>query len=109
MDPSDPPTTPLPLIHLEAHASGDSRIQLAARDQHIYYRDGVRTRRRTVAGNPVLECPYPGLAAFGPEQAEWFFGRDGLVSELIDRLDRRLLSGGVQVVLAPSGRGSLRC
>ncbi|MFD8493165.1 hypothetical protein [Amycolatopsis sp. NPDC059657] len=105
MDPSDPPTTPLPRIHLEAHASGDSRIQLAGRDQHIYYRDGVRMRRRTVAGNPVRECPYPGLAAFGPEQAEWFFGRDGLVSELIDRLDRRLLSGGVQVVLAPSGAG----
>ncbi|SDY85250.1 hypothetical protein SAMN05421504_107183 [Amycolatopsis xylanica] len=105
MEPSDPPTTPLRGIHLEAHASGDARIQLAARDQHIYYRDGVRARRRTVAGGPVPECPYPGLAAFGPEQADWFFGRDGLVAELIDRLDRRLDSGGVQVVLAPSGAG----
>src|SRR5262249_28976935 len=25
-------------------------------------------------------CPYPGLAAFGPDQSRWFFGRDQAVS-----------------------------
>lgn len=26
--------------------------------------------------DPVGECPYRGLAAFGPDQAAWFFGRE---------------------------------
>ncbi|MEU4445433.1 hypothetical protein AB0K14_26390 [Actinosynnema sp. NPDC050801] len=43
-----------------------------------------------------------GLAAFGREQAQWFFGRDELISNLTTRLDARLRTGGVQVVVAPS-------
>ncbi|MBV9141929.1 MAG: hypothetical protein JO115_13605 [Pseudonocardiales bacterium] len=54
---------------------------------------------------PVGECPYPGLASFGREQARWFFGRDQLTSKLIARLDNRLRSGGMQMVVAPSGAG----
>ena len=45
------------------------------------------------------------MASFGREQARWFFGRDELTSELIARLDERLRTGGVQVVVAPSGAG----
>jgi hypothetical protein len=45
------------------------------------------------------------LASFGREQARWFFGRDQLTAELIARLDERLRTGGVQVVVAPSGAG----
>ncbi|MBB5857471.1 hypothetical protein ACFQ05_31680 [Amycolatopsis umgeniensis] len=92
-------------IHLEAHASGDAHIHQAGRDQHVHYADGVHGRRRATAGRLVRECPYPGLAAFGPEQAGWFFGRDGLVAELIAHLDERLPTGGVQIVVAPSGAG----
>lgn len=45
--------------------------------------------------------PYKGLAAFQPEDAAQFFGRDALVAELIDRLgrSRTLMVGG------PSGSG----
>jgi WD40 repeat protein/transcriptional regulator with XRE-family HTH domain len=50
-------------------------------------------------------CPYPGLAAFGPQEARWFFGRDQATSELISRLDDRLARGGVLAVVAPSGAG----
>ncbi|MEV4364072.1 hypothetical protein [Nonomuraea sp. NPDC049625] len=32
-------------------------------------------------------CPYPGLAPFTREHARWFFGRDRLTADLIDRLD----------------------
>jgi len=92
-------------VHLEAHASGEARIFQAGRDQHLHYGDGVRTRRRVESGTATQECPYPGLAAFGREQARWFFGRDALVAELISRLDERLRVGGVQVVVAPSGAG----
>ena len=45
------------------------------------------------------------MASFGREQAQWFFGRDQLTAELTARLDARLLTGGVQVVVAPSGAG----
>ncbi|MGW0778941.1 nSTAND1 domain-containing NTPase [Streptomyces sp. NPDC002835] len=51
------------------------------------------------------ECPYPGLAAFSSEQAQWFFGRDALVAKLLVRLDTCLAVGGALVVVAPSGAG----
>ncbi|TQF04403.1 hypothetical protein E6W39_21985 [Kitasatospora acidiphila] len=51
------------------------------------------------------DCPYPGLAAFGPEQSQWFFGRDELTSQLIARLDERVDRGGPLAVVAPSGAG----
>ncbi|MEV8530892.1 hypothetical protein [Streptomyces sp. NPDC051211] len=94
-------------IHLEAHASDGASITQAARDIHITHAssDGLDNRRRTVSGAPVPECPYPGLAAFEPQHARWFFGRDRLVAELTSRLDRRLSTGGIQMVVAPSGAG----
>ena len=92
-------------VHLEAHASGEARVNQAARDLHLHYQDGVRGVRRVKPGAQALECPYPGLASFGREQAQWFFGRDELTSDLITHLDARLSTGGVQVVVAPSGAG----
>jgi WD40 repeat protein/transcriptional regulator with XRE-family HTH domain len=50
-------------------------------------------------------CPYPGLAAFGPQEARWFFGRDRAISDLISQLDDRLAGGGLLAVIAPSGAG----
>ena len=73
----------------------------AERDQHFHYGPGVR---RAAAAGDV--CPYPGLAAFTAEQAEWFFGRDQLTSDLISRLDRCLVHGGPVMVVGASGSGS---
>ncbi|MGH8573065.1 MAG: helix-turn-helix domain-containing protein, partial [Gammaproteobacteria bacterium] len=50
-------------------------------------------------------CPYPGLAAFGPEQARWFFGRAQVTADLVARLDERLGGGGPLALVAPSGAG----
>src|SRR5262249_9639366 len=50
-------------------------------------------------------CPYPGLAAFGPDQAQWFFGRQRATAELMGRLTERLDGTGPLVVAAPSGTG----
>ncbi|NUT93564.1 MAG: hypothetical protein HOY78_16255 [Saccharothrix sp.] len=98
-------------VDQRAEASGQARVFQAGRDvyhaerdQHVYFGDGPHGRRRT-SGPVVGDCPYPGLAAFDVEQARWFFGRDGLVAELVDRLDRRSTTGGVQLVVAPSGAG----
>ncbi len=102
------PPTPPPTgesVHLEAHASDQAHVNQAARDLHLHFQDGVRGARRVEPGTDMQECPYPGLASFGREQARWFFGRDELTAELVARLDARLRTGGVQVVVAPSGAG----
>ncbi|MER5732076.1 helix-turn-helix domain-containing protein [Streptomyces sp. NPDC002138] len=63
---------------------------------------------RTGAGGPpqgsAAVCPYRGLAAYGPGDAEWFFGRDGDTAELAARLAGRTGRGALAVV-APSGAG----
>ncbi|MBV8996133.1 MAG: helix-turn-helix domain-containing protein, partial [Pseudonocardiales bacterium] len=50
-------------------------------------------------------CPYPGLAAFGPDQVRWFFGRGDTTRDLISRLDNPLAQGGLVAVVAASGAG----
>jgi WD40 repeat protein/serine/threonine protein kinase len=53
------------------------------------------------SGSGVLPCPYKGLAAFEPEDADYFFGREALVDQLV----RRLRRDSVLVVGGPSGSG----
>jgi WD40 repeat protein/class 3 adenylate cyclase len=52
-------------------------------------------------GYELAVCPYRGLAAFQPEDADRFFGREHLVAELVERLDR----DRVLFVVGPSGSG----
>ena len=44
----------------------------------------------------VLPCPYKGLAAFEPEDVDYFFGREALIDQLVRRLrrDSVLVVGG---------------
>ncbi|MFD6435745.1 helix-turn-helix domain-containing protein [Streptomyces venezuelae] len=51
------------------------------------------------------ECPYPGLAAFGPDDVAWFFGRERATAALLSRLADRLREPGPVVVVGPSGAG----
>jgi WD40 repeat protein len=46
-------------------------------------------------------CPYRGLTAFQPEEADWFFGRAQLVHRLLERVGRLPLVG----VFGASGSG----
>lgn len=48
-----------------------------------------------------IECPYPGLRPFGPEDAELFFGRDDDIDAVLDRVR----PGEIVVVAGPSGTG----
>ncbi|MFI5548267.1 hypothetical protein ACIA6E_31305 [Streptomyces sp. NPDC051815] len=102
-----------PEVRMEAYASDSGTIYLAAgsqhvagRDLHLHYWDGThrvdRTRPGTGTGD---DCPYPGLSAFGVEQAAWYFGRDPLRARLTARLDTCLREGGALAVVAPSGAG----
>jgi hypothetical protein len=51
------------------------------------------------------ECPYPGLDAFGPGQAKWFFGRESVTADLLRHLDEMSLGGGPDAGAGP-GRGA---
>ncbi|WP_086168347.1 NACHT and WD repeat domain-containing protein [Streptomyces pharetrae] len=96
----------------EAHASERAKVfqacrdlYVSERDLHLHYEDGVRSTRRAHPAAESQECPYPGLASFSVDQAQWFFGRDALVAKLLVRLDACLAVGGALVVVAPSGAG----
>ena len=91
--------------HLEAKASGKSRIYQAVGNQTFHFHDKTRRVRRTSQVTTEGECPYPGLAAFDSTQAEWFFGRDELTADLVSRLGYCLTDGGMVMVVAPSGAG----
>ncbi len=56
---------------------------------------------RVKGGAVSAVCPYKGLAAFQPEDAELFFGRE----ELVDRLVARLAQSRFLAVVGPSGSG----
>ncbi|MEV5071321.1 winged helix-turn-helix domain-containing protein [Microbacterium sp. LMI12-1-1.1] len=47
------------------------------------------------------QCPYPGLRAFGPEEADLYFGRE----HDIDAAVERTRAGGMVIVAGPSGIG----
>ncbi|APU15699.1 MULTISPECIES: hypothetical protein [Actinoalloteichus] len=99
-------------VQMEAQASGEAEIYqslgdqyIAERDLHLTLQDGVRSARRATSQAGQGPCPYPGLAAFDRDHASWFFGRNRLVAEVIERLDERRSSGGALMVIAPSGAG----
>jgi WD40 repeat protein len=54
------------------------------------------------SGAPV---PYRGLASFDVDDAEWFFGREGLTDRLVKAMVDRWWEGGIVVVVGPSGAG----
>jgi WD40 repeat protein/transcriptional regulator with XRE-family HTH domain len=57
-----------------------------------------------VAGR-VRGCPYRGLLAFGESDAEVFYGRERLSTELAAKLTARATDGGLMVVTGASGSG----
>jgi WD40 repeat protein len=68
--------------------------------------DGERAAALEASGVPVSpECPYPGLAAYQPKDADRFFGRRQLTGALVARLAEQLARPGLLMVLGPSGSG----
>jgi WD40 repeat protein len=53
------------------------------------------------ASPPRLVCPFKGLAPFDADDAEFFFGRERLIDELV----ARLVGATVLAVIGPSGSG----
>ena len=53
----------------------------------------------------VTFSPYRGLAAFGPGEAQFFFGREDETSALVTLMATRLEKPGLLIVTGPSGVG----
>ncbi|WP_211835130.1 nSTAND1 domain-containing NTPase [Streptomyces rhizosphaericus] len=61
--------------------------------------------RGVTDGRWASQCPYRGLAPFGQEQAEVFYGREKLTAQLVHTLADRLDRPGVMLVSGASGAG----
>ncbi|WP_154697248.1 hypothetical protein [Lentzea guizhouensis] len=46
-------------------------------------------------------CPYMGLSAFGPQDSNWFFGRERATNALLDRMNEN----GLTMLVGASGAG----
>jgi len=82
----------------------DFRVRLDFTDRSRWETEAARLRQLLDRGPPPAErlpCPYPGLLAFGPEDAGLFFGRD----RESDDISRRLGQQNFLLVVGPSGSG----
>ncbi|MEV6521647.1 WD40 repeat domain-containing protein [Longispora sp. NPDC051575] len=62
--------------------------------------------RRAPGRRPGAPSPFRGLASFNPEDADWFFGREALTSELVTRVHALdAAGGGVLILVGASGAG----
>ena len=74
----------------------------------IYNRAVEESAAADAPGEPIPPCPYPGLAYFGPGDADLFFGRDAAITRLAEAVGRQSMialvgasgSGKSSVVLA---------
>ena len=102
-----------------ARGEAEQRLSIATR-RAAQERAGLRSAEEEVAGSigelqavrehvqlleadaegPVV-CPFKGLASFDVDDAEFFFGRDSLVAEMVARLAGAPLIG----IVGPSGSG----
>ena len=91
-------------IHMDAVASDSATILQAGRDQHLHFGHGTRKVMSTAAGLDAV-CPYPGLAPFSINEAQWFFGRERLTADVLAQVDASMTQDGPIMVVAASGAG----
>ncbi|MDQ0715938.1 WD40 repeat protein [Streptomyces luteogriseus] len=73
--------------------------------RHDHYHHAGEEYDRTTSPATVHVCPYPGMRAFRLDEAEWFFGREDVVSQVLARLRGCLSEHKPLAVVAPSGAG----
>ncbi|MFD7639273.1 hypothetical protein ACFV4P_01335 [Kitasatospora sp. NPDC059795] len=97
---SDDPNRPPADLHLQVSGGGDGYQAGGGMVVHVYKQHAPFGTEQAATG-----CPYPGLAAFGEDDARWFHGRAQAVDAVCARLEVRADAGGPLVVIGPSGAG----
>jgi len=92
-------------VIIEQNLRQSAEIRLARQDLAV-----IERRTRGGAGASRGEqwagrCPYRGLLSFGEADAEVFYGRERLTTELAVSVARRVSGGGLVVVTGASGAG----
>jgi WD40 repeat protein/serine/threonine protein kinase len=85
------------LSEVEAELTGKVIDLQSVREQARALSGPVTPTRLAIEGI----CPFKGLASFEPVDADYFFGRERLVAELV----ARLVSAGFLGIVGPSGSG----
>ncbi len=85
------------LSEVEAELTGKVIDLQLVREQAQALSSPVTPARAAIEG----VCPFKGLASFEPVDAEYFFGRERLVAELV----ARLVGAGFLGIVGPSGSG----
>jgi WD40 repeat protein len=93
-------------IHVQRAIAADASVVIQV-GHDLYVSDASLSALWAPGETAPGECPFPGLDAFGPGQAEWFFGREKLTGDLLQELDSALRdgTGGPVLVVGPSGAG----
>ncbi|MGW0702753.1 caspase, EACC1-associated type [Streptomyces sp. NPDC002867] len=112
----------LPQLTLDAVFDGVFRMMRDRQRPLPRRQAGDRSGQLVIAPNPAVparprppdetepaqgRCPYPGLDAFGPDDADVFFGRDDMTGRVLAGLATVAGSGrpGPLVLVGPSGSG----
>jgi DNA-binding SARP family transcriptional activator len=84
-------------------AAEDAREDLVAGVLELQHARTQRTAEEPAHAHrlPLPVCPYKGLAAYGPDDAAYFVGRERLVAETL----ARLVGAELLAVVGPSGSG----
>jgi WD40 repeat protein len=97
-------TAPEPSIEIQQDIQGDENQAIGSMTggtaiakivgnviYNYYYREELQTTDDTLgsAESDLLPCPYRGLFHFGPSDAEYFFGRENFVAELVKATQTR--------------------
>jgi hypothetical protein len=97
---------------------GDKRVApeiqgVDLRDWNVDGQDYLRRRIREVTDEVARgftwersRCPYPGINSFDRADAAIFFGRDGEIRQVVERLEARRVQGGKRLILVAGGSGT---
>ena len=83
---------------------GDRNIQINYAYNGLTLTDGVAPPP-LVSVSGVVDSPYRGLGAFEEEDAPFFFGREEVATQLLERMTRLVAGPGLLVVSGVSGAG----
>jgi formylglycine-generating enzyme required for sulfatase activity len=82
-------------------AQGVIGAQSVTIENLTFYSRAAAEPAQTAGAEPIGPCPYPGLAHFGPGDADLFFGRDAAITRLADAVGRQ----GFTALVGASGSG----